>query len=169
MRYLAVTCMMAACLLAAPATGQDPLANVIGQRAVVPVGKPLVVGDMTLEETVVRTAYAKFAYASEQDAMDQLAMEVNNVALQHRKEYAGLDWPSAIDGRTSHLHTDRLRGGEHTRYPQSQSDRFHFSRPGRDAHCNDASLWLRRRGQSISLHLLSGQAGSPPGPRPPKP
>ena len=55
-----------------------------------PVGKPLVVGDMTHEETVVRTAYAKFAYASEQDAMDQLAMEVNNVALQHRKEYAGL-------------------------------------------------------------------------------
>jgi hypothetical protein len=50
MRYLAVTCMMLASFSAA-------------------------VAQMTHEETVVRTAYAKFAYASQQYAMVQLATE----------------------------------------------------------------------------------------------
>jgi len=51
MRYLALTCVMLASLSAA-------------------------VAQMTHEETMVRTAYAKFAYASQQNVMSQLALEL---------------------------------------------------------------------------------------------
>jgi hypothetical protein len=168
MRYLAVTCMMAACLSAAPVTGQDPLANVIGQRAVVPVGKPLVVGDMTHEETVVRTAYAKFAYASEQDTMDQLAMEVNNVALQHRKEYAGLTGHQRLTAaRVTFTLTDFVVGNIHDILSRKAID---FISPAQGEMLT-ATTPVSGYGEGGSRYrcTLSGQAGSPPGPRLPKP
>jgi hypothetical protein len=57
-------------LAATASTGQEAL----GRQAVVPVAKPAV-NDMTSEEALVRTAYAKFAYATEQEVIYQLALE----------------------------------------------------------------------------------------------
>jgi hypothetical protein len=63
MRYLAVTCLLMASLSAA-------------------------VAQMTHEETMVRTAYAKFAYAVQQGAIGELAGEANG--WQVPEQYAGL-------------------------------------------------------------------------------
>ncbi len=57
------------------ACGQE----VHGRQAVAPVNTPPMV-EMTHEETMVRTAYAKFAYASEQGAIMQLALEGSGIA-----------------------------------------------------------------------------------------
>lgn len=66
MRYLAVTCMMLASLSAA-------------------------VAQMTHEETRVRTAYAKLAYAVQQGAIGELAMEASNPrGVPIPEEYAGM-------------------------------------------------------------------------------
>jgi len=77
MRYL-VVCSLAACLSGFSANAQVAL----GRQAVAPVGKPTM-ADMTHEETMVRTAYAKFAYASEQEAIGQLALEAGGTPAPH--------------------------------------------------------------------------------------
>lgn len=56
----------------AVAAGQE----VLGRQAVKPIGPPPVAG-MTHEEAMVRTAYAKFAYACEQEVIGQLALEAS--------------------------------------------------------------------------------------------
>ena len=49
------------------------------------------VAQMTHEETRVRTAYAKFAYAVEQGTIGAMAMEANNpLGMPIREEYAGM-------------------------------------------------------------------------------
>jgi hypothetical protein len=45
---------------------------------------------MSHEETVVRTFYAKFAYASEQDAIGEIAIEAGHRPLPGHEQYAGL-------------------------------------------------------------------------------
>lgn len=65
MRYLAVTCIMLASLSAA-------------------------VAQMTHEETMVRTAYAKFAYLSEQRVVGDLAIESGNARIPVAKDGIGL-------------------------------------------------------------------------------
>jgi hypothetical protein len=54
------------------AVGQE----VLGRQAVKPIGLQPLAG-MTHEEILVRTAYAKFAYASEQEMIGQLALEAS--------------------------------------------------------------------------------------------
>jgi|HubBroStandDraft_2_1064218.scaffolds.fasta_scaffold129227_1 hypothetical protein len=167
MRCLAAICMMAACLSTAPATGQDSLANVSGQRAVAPVGKPLVVGDMTHEETVVRTAYAKFAYASEQDAMDQLAMEVNNIALQHRKEYAGLTSDQRLTAaRVTFTLTDFVVGNIHDILSRKAID-FISPAQGEMLTATTPVSGYGEGGQSILLHSIR-PSWQPARPTPPE-
>jgi len=68
MRRLALSLVLLC--LAAAARGQ----GILGRQAVVPTGKTAA-SDMTHEETVVRTAYAKFAYASELEVIGHLALE----------------------------------------------------------------------------------------------
>ena len=46
--------------------------------------------DMSHEETMVRTFYAKLAYAAEQDAVGQMAIEVGHRPLPGHEQYAGL-------------------------------------------------------------------------------
>ncbi len=97
MRYLAVICV-ALTSLSGDAAGQNPPntaghevpETAMGRQAVVPFGRPPSASNMTHEETMVRTAYAKFAYAAEQDAIDQLAMEAVDPSLRNRPEYRGL-------------------------------------------------------------------------------
>jgi hypothetical protein len=53
---------------------------------------------MTHEETRVRTAYAKLAYAVQQGAIGELAMEANNpVGMPIRQEYAGMTNRQRLD------------------------------------------------------------------------
>ena len=66
MRYLVVTCMI--------------LASISGAVA----------ADMTHEETVVRTAYAKFSYASEEGVIGGLAVEALTPARPVDKRYVGM-------------------------------------------------------------------------------
>jgi len=72
MQYPAVVCILLATLSATQTAGQE----VLGRQAVVPVGKPTI-ADVTPEEAVVRMAYAKFAYAAEQEVIGRLAAEVD--------------------------------------------------------------------------------------------
>jgi hypothetical protein len=65
------------------AVGQD----VLGRQSVKPVITS-VAANMTHEEAMVRTAYAKFAYASEQEVIGHLALEADGAPLP--KEYSGL-------------------------------------------------------------------------------
>jgi hypothetical protein len=68
--------VIGALLTLSVASGAAAQEGIMGRPAVVPVGEP-VAADMSPEETLVRTAYAKFAYASEQNALYQLALEAN--------------------------------------------------------------------------------------------
>ncbi len=61
MRYLAVICMMLASISSASAT------------------------EMTHEETMVRTAYAKFTYAVQQQAIGRLAVEADNRGVPNQE------------------------------------------------------------------------------------
>jgi len=49
-----------------------------------------VAADMSHEETVVRMFYAKFAYAAEQEAVGQMAIEFGHRPLAGHEQYAGL-------------------------------------------------------------------------------
>ena len=59
----------------------------IGRRSVSPAQVPAV-ADLTHEETMVRTAYAKFTYAAELEAIGHLAIEADGGAVP--KQFAGL-------------------------------------------------------------------------------
>jgi len=76
MQRLALSLMLLCFAAAGAARGQQPL----GRQAVVPIDKAPAT-DMTHEETVVRTAYAKFAYASEQEAIGHLALEAGGAPV----------------------------------------------------------------------------------------
>jgi len=79
-----VSCLLPVCLSAVIALAQDPI---LGRQSVTPKSTPAV-ADMTHEETVVRTAYAKFSYASELEAIGHLAIEADGGPVP--KEFATL-------------------------------------------------------------------------------
>lgn len=74
---------------------------VLGRQAVVPVGKPTA-ADMTPEETLVRTAYAKFSYASEQEVIADMANEAFGVK------------PGSPEAHTSATYDQRLAAAQVT-------------------------------------------------------
>jgi hypothetical protein len=125
---------------ATSAFGQDML----GRQAVVPVGKPTAIG-MTHEETIVRTAYTKFAYASEQGAIGELALEASgNPVPREYSEFTSDQRLSAA--RVSQAQRLHCRTSE--RCHQPEGNRPDLSSHRRDAHSRYASsLGLRLRGK----------------------
>ena len=59
-------------------TSTESRQTIMGQKAVKPMIQPTSSPEMTAEEILVRTAYAKFAYASEQAVAYQLALEASS-------------------------------------------------------------------------------------------
>jgi hypothetical protein len=83
-----VRIVIGALLTLSVASGAAAQEAVMGRPAVVPVGEPAG-ADMTPEETLVRTAYAKFAYAAEQGVVYQLATELEGSRPKDRSGLSG--------------------------------------------------------------------------------